>query len=125
MRRKEVRLRKERQARRYYRTLERLREEPRLLFIERAALRDPIAVEVAAVPARHRLGGFWRGTDFYHIHRVVETRREHDAVYYRVITDRGCFDLRRYRQMEPWTLRLSVGWELTAELDAIEVTRPF
>jgi hypothetical protein len=125
MRRKEARLRKARQAQRYRRALERIREEPRLLFIERTAVRDPVVVEVASGPARHRLSGFWRETDFYRVNRVVETRREHDAIYYRVITDRGCFDLRRYRRMEPWTLRLSVRWELTAELDAIEVTRPF
>lgn len=125
MRRKEVRLRKERAARRYRRVLERMREQPRLLFIERAPLRTAVAVEVARDGARGRPAGFWRGTEFYRVERIVETRREHDAIYYRVITDHGCFDLRRYRALESWTLRPSVGWELTAELDAIEVKRPF
>ena len=125
MRRKEVRLRKERAARRYRRVLERVREQPRLLFIEREALRAPVAAEVARDGARSRPSGFWWGTEFYRVERIVETRREHDAIYYRVITDRGCFDLRRYRSLEPWTLRPSVGWELTAALDAIEVKRPF
>jgi len=125
MRRKQMRLRKERVARRYRRTLERARAEPRLLFIERAALRAPVAAELARGGAGNRVAGFWRGTEFYRVERIVETRREHDAVYYRVITDRGCYDLRRYRRLERWTLRPSVGWELVAELDAIEVTRPF
>jgi len=125
MRRKEVRLRKARAARRYRRVLERVREQPRLLFVERAPLQVPVAAEVARDGSRGRLSGFWRGSDFYRVERVVETRREHDAVYYRVITDRGCFDLRRARRLEPWTLRPAVAWELTAELDAIEVKRPF
>jgi len=125
MRRKEVRLRKERAARRYRRVLERVREQPRLLFIERAPLRTAVVVEMARDGARGRPSGFWRGTEFYRVERIVETRREHDAIYYRVITDRGCFDLRRYRALERWTLRPSVGWELTAELEAIEVKRPF
>lgn len=124
MRRKEVRLRKAQQARRYRRRLDRAREDPRLLFVERAALRDAVAVERSG-PGARGLAGFWRGSDFHQITRVAEVRREQDAVYYRVITDRGCFDLRRIQQMDPWTLRLQVTWELTAELDAIEVTRPF
>lgn len=124
MRRKQVRLRKAQQAKRYRRRLDRAREDPHLLFVERAALADAVVVERSGAGAR-ALAGFWRGEDFYRIRRVAEVRREADAVYYRVITDRGCFDLRQIRQMDPWTLRLIVAWELTAELDAIEVTRPF
>ncbi len=124
MRRKEVRLRKAQQARRYRRRLDRAREDPHLLFVERAALQEGVAVERSVTGGR-ALAGFWRGEDFYQIRRVAEVRREQDAIYYRVITDRGCFDLRLIRQMDPWTLRLEVAWELTAELDAIEVTRPF
>lgn len=124
MRRKQVRLRKAKQAQRYRRRLDRAREDPPLLFVERAALQDAVAVERSGAGVR-ALAGFWRGSDFYQIRAVAEVRREQDAVYYRVITDRGCFDLRRIRQMDPWTLRLTVAWELTAELDAIEVTRPF
>ena len=94
-------------------------------IIERAPLRTAVVVEMARDGARGRPSGFWRGTEFYRVERIVETRREHDAIYYRVITDHGCFDLRRYRALEPWTLRPSVWWELTAELEAIEVKRPF
>lgn len=119
-----MRLRKAQQARRYRRRLDRAREDPQLLFIERAALQAPVAVERSGAGTR-ALAGFWRERDFYHIRRVAEIRREQDALYYRVITDRGCFDLRRFRQMDPWTLRPFVTWELTAELDAIEVARPF
>ena len=124
MRRKQVRLRKAKQAQRYRRRLDRAREDPPLLFVERAALQVAVAVERSGAGGR-ALAGFWRGGDFYHIRAIAAVRREQDAVYYRVITDRGCFDLRRIRQMDPWTLRLTVAWELTAELDAIEVSRPF
>ncbi len=125
MRRKQIRLRKERAARRYRRVLARAREQPPLLFIARAPLQVPVTAEMGRGGARGRIAGFWRGTDFYRVERIVETRREHDALYYRVVTDRGCYDLRRYRHLESWTLRPSVGWELTAELEAIEVLRPF
>ena len=123
MRRKQIRLRKERAARRFRRVLARAREQPSLLFIERAPLRVPVAAEMERAGGRARIAGFWWGTDFYRVRRIVETRREHDALYYRVVTDRGSYDLRRYRDLEPWTLRPSVGWELTAELEAIEVVR--
>jgi len=124
VRRKEVRLRKAALAKRYRRKLDRAREDPPLLFVERTTLADAVAVERSGAGTRG-LAGFWRGEDFYQIRRVAEVRRETDAVYYRVITDHGCFDLRRLRQMDPWTLRPIVTWELTAELDAVQVTRPF
>lgn len=125
MRRKEVRLRKQRAARRLRRTMDRARQQPRLLFVERAPLQVPVVTELSGNRGRSRPAGFWREKAFYRVERIVDIRREHDAIYYRVITDRGCYDLRRYRQLEPWTLRPSVGWELTAELEAIEVKRPF
>ncbi|MDR7474632.1 MAG: hypothetical protein QN152_13635 [Armatimonadota bacterium] len=120
-----MRLRKAQTARRYRRALERARETPHLLFVERAPLRAAVAVEVVRGSGRGKPAGFWWGTEFYRIQRVVETRREYDAVYYRVVTDRGAFDLRRARRLEPWTLRPSVEWELTAQLEAIELQRPF
>ncbi len=125
MRRKQVRLRKERAARRYRRALARAREHPHLLFVEREALRAAVAAEVARDGGRARPSGFWWGTEFYRVERVVETRREHDAIFYRVITDRGYFDLRRYRSLDPWSLRPGIGWEVIAALDALEVKRPF
>ncbi len=67
--------------------------------------------------------GFWRGTEFYLISRVVTVRREHDVSYHRVVTDRGAFDLRYIRRMNPMSLRSRRGWELCAELDAIPVAR--
>ncbi len=125
MRRAQVRLRKAQAARRYRQVLERARESPHLLFVERAPLRAAVAVELVRGGGSGRPAGFWWGTEFYRVQRVVETRREYDAVYYRVVTDRGAFDLRRARRLEPWTLRPSVEWELTAELEAVEVRRPF
>lgn len=129
MRRKQVRLRKTRRAERYRRALDRLKAEPRLLFIQRAALREPVAIEWRRAPLV--FSGFWRFSTgksqsrFYRVQKIVETRREHDSAYFRIITDAGCFDLRRYRSLELWTMKPSARWELTAELEAVEMTRPF
>lgn len=95
-----------------------------LLFIERAERADPIVVEVDRPLAfRPRLVGFWRGTEFYIITRIVTVRREHDVMYHRVVTDRGGFDLRYIRRMDPTTLRSRRVWEVCAELDAIPIPR--
>jgi hypothetical protein len=40
-----------------------------------------------------------------------------------VLTDRGAFDLRYIRRMDPVTLRARRRWELCAELEAISVAR--
>jgi len=97
---------------------------PDLLFIERAEHADPIVIEVDRPLAfRPRLVGFWRGTEFYIVTRVMAVRREHDVTYHRVMTDRGAFDLRYIRRMNPTTLRSRRVWELCAELDAIPIAR--
>lgn len=83
-----------------------------------------MAVEVdGALRHRPRLTGFWRGTDFHLITRLIATRQEHDAVYYRVMTPRGAFDLGHIRRMDPLTLRIRRVWELCAELDVVPVAR--
>jgi hypothetical protein len=95
-----------------------------VVFIERASVREPVAVEVDRPQAyRPRLMGFWRGQEFYRIVRVVATRLEHDVIYHRVLTDRGAFDLRHVRVMHPVTLAIRRRWELCAELDAVLVAR--
>lgn len=95
-----------------------------MLFVERAACAEAIAVEMDRPLAfRPRVVGFWRGTEFYQVTRIVATRREHDATYHRVLTDRGAFDLRFVRRMDPVTLRSRRHWEVCAELDAIPVAR--
>lgn len=95
-----------------------------LLLIERARVAEPVAVEVDRPLAhRPRLMGFWRGTEFHLITRLIATRQEHDATYYRVLTPRGAFDLRNIRRMEPLTLRIRRVWELCAELDVVPVAR--
>ncbi len=97
---------------------------PDLLFIQRAATSDPVAVEVDRPQAFHpRLVGFWRGTEFYRVLRVVATRWEYGVTYYRVVTDRGAFDLRHVRRMDPLTLRARRTWEVCAELDTVPVAR--
>lgn len=94
------------------------------LFVERAVLAEPIAVEVDRPLAfRPRLVGFWRGHEFYQIARVVATRREYDATYHRVLTDRGAFDLRSILRADALTLRSRRCWEVCAELDAIPLAR--
>lgn len=123
MRRREVRLRKARLAVRAARQLARLRRSPRLLLVQRAALREPVAVETAGPRARPT--GFWRAGEYYAVRRVLETRREYHAAYFRVVTDRGAFDLRRLRWLDPWTLRVRRTWELIAAHDVVEVRRPF
>ncbi len=100
-------------------------EIPHLLFIERAAVREPITVEVDRPMALHpKVAGFWRAGEFTRVQKIVETRYEHGEIYLRVVSDRGCVDLRRYRRPDPRTLRTHAAWELCAELDAVEMPWP-
>jgi hypothetical protein len=95
-----------------------------LLFVQRAERADSIVVEIDRPQAfRPRLVGFWRDNEFYLITRMVATRREHDAIYHRVVTDHGAFDLRYIRRMHPLTLRPRRHWEVCAELDVIPIAR--
>lgn len=68
-----------------------------------------------------KVAGFWRDGEFARVLKIVETRFEHGEQYLRVVTDRGCFDLRRFRRPDPRTLRMHSAWELSAELDAVEM----
>lgn len=99
-------------------------ELPELLFVERAVVADPITVEVDRPAAVHpRVTGFWRSGEYYRVVKIVETRYEAGETFYRAVTDRGCVDLRRYRRLDPRSLRASVAWEVCAELDAAEIPR--
>ncbi len=94
---------------------------PRLLFIERAAVAEPVSVEMDQPGvSRPRVAGLWRGGRFYRVLKIVETRHEHGVIYLRVVTDRGCMDLRRRHQVDPRTLRSQRVWEVCADLDAVE-----
>lgn len=98
---------------------------PHLLFVERAAVADPITVEVDRPLAVHpRVTGFWRRGEFFQVIKIVETRYEHGEIHLRVVSDRGRADLRRYRQIDPRTLKSTVAWEVSADLDAVEILRP-
>lgn len=98
---------------------------PLLLFIETAALAEPVTVEVDRPRAVHpTVTGFWRSGEYHRVVKIVETRYEYGETYLRVVTDRGCVDLRRYRATDPRTMRTRQRWELCAELDAIEIPRP-
>lgn len=100
-------------------------QDTQVVLIERRRLAEPISVEIDRPLAyRPKVVGFWRArAEFHLVTRVLETRREHDAVYYRVLTDRGAFDFRHVRRMHPITLRVRREWELCAELDAVPIAR--
>ena len=97
---------------------------PELLFVERAVVADPVFVEVDRPAAVHpRVTGFWRNGEYVHVVKIVETRYEAGERFYRIVTEHGCFDLRRYRRVNPHSLRSSLAWEVCAEIDAIEALR--
>lgn len=96
-----------------------------LLFIERMALAESVSVEVDRPRAVHPLvTGFWRNDEYHRVLKIVETRYEYGETFFRVVTDRGCADLRRYRVTDPRTMRTRVAWELCAEVEAFEIPRP-
>ncbi len=97
---------------------------PHLILIERRALCEPVVVETEPSGRRPRPTGFWRGTIFYRIIRILERRLERGESYLRVLADRGCFDLHRVSEMDPWTWKTQGRWELVAELSAVPVRRP-
>lgn len=95
-----------------------------LLLVERAVVCEPVTVEVdPSSPARPRLTGYWRRGEFCAVRKVLEVRPEVGETYYRVLTDRGAAELRRYRRVDPRTLRAAVAWELCADLDVVPIPR--
>jgi|GEM_PF-1545176 len=97
---------------------------PRLLFLERAAMSEPVAVELDRPMAVHpRVTGFWRAGRFHRVIKIVETRYEYGEMHVRAVTEEGAVDLRRVRLRDPRTLRTRTQWELCAELEAIEIPR--
>jgi len=98
--------------------------ESHLILIERRAVREPVVVEAEPQGRRPRPTGFWRGEAFFRIVKILERRWERGESYVRVLSDRGCFDLHRVTEIDPWTWRPDGRWELTAELAAVPVRRP-
>ncbi|MEX0765766.1 MAG: hypothetical protein ACRDFA_08705 [bacterium] len=102
---------------------ERQSDLPHLLFVERTALAEPITVEMDRPMALHpKVAGFWRNGEFARVLKIVDTRYEHGEIHLRVVTDRGCYDLRRFRRPKSQTLRMDSTWELCAELDTVELS---
>lgn len=100
-------------------------ELPPLLFIETAALAEPVSVEVDRPQAVHpQITGFWRNGEYHRVLKVVASRYEYGEMFFRVVTDRGCMDLRRYRAGDARTMRARVAWELVSEMDAVPIFRP-
>lgn len=91
-------------------------------MIERRVLREPIVLELG--PQRGRPTGFWRGTAFYHILKVLGRRFETGAAYLRVLADRGCFELVRTVEVDARSWRVEPRWMIVAELTAIPIV-PF
>jgi hypothetical protein len=94
-----------------------------LLLIERRVLQETVTVEPDG-SGRSQPAGFWRGSAFYRIIRILERRLERGESHFRVLADRGCFDLRRRSEIDPWTWKVRERWQLDAELAAIPVGRP-
>lgn len=94
-----------------------------LILIERRALREPVVVEIENRGAKSRATGFWRGRSFYRIRKILGQRGERGVSYLRVLADRGCFDLRRVTEIDPWTWRTQGRWELTADLAVVPMKR--
>lgn len=94
-----------------------------LILIERRAMREPVVVETENTGARPRATGFWRGKTFYRIRKILGQRGERGVSYLRVLADRGCFDLRRVTEIDPWTWTAQGRWELTADLAVVPVKR--
>lgn len=92
-----------------------------LLLIERRAVREPIVIELAPEARRPAPTGFWRRATFYSIVKILGQRFEKGETFLRVLADRGCFDLHRVADVDPWTWRARSRWELTAELAALPV----
>jgi hypothetical protein len=87
------------------------------------AVCEPVIVELEPGTRRPEPAGFWRGTRFHGIVRILERRSELGASYLRVLADRGCYDLRRVTAVDPDTWRPEGRWELVAELTAIPLSR--
>ncbi len=94
-----------------------------LILIERRATREPVVMEVQPEGPRPAPTGFWRGETFYRIVKILGRRFEKGETFLRVLADRGCFDLHRATDVDPWTWRVRGRWELTAELTAMP-TKP-
>lgn len=102
----------------------RLRHLTETVFVERRRLSEPVAVEFDRPSAvRPRVTGFWRGSAFYRVLFVADRRYERGETSYRVLTDRGAFDLCRARVGDRRTLRSRTRWELVAELDVLDGRR--
>lgn len=93
-----------------------------LILIERRVMREPVVLEIDQ--ERQQPSGFWRGEVFYDIVRILGRRFEKGKAYMRVAADRGCFELHRSVEVDPWTWRARSRWELVAELAAIPLV-PF
>ncbi len=102
---------------RWVRKTRRLPPGTRLLLIERRVMREPIVVEIPPGQRRALPTGFWRGRVFHQVTRILGRRFETGVAFVRVRSNRGCFDLRRVLEVDPWTWETQTRWELTAELD--------
>ena len=94
------------------------------ILLEEAVTDEAVTVEPMPGKPASRPGGFWRGSEFHRVVRVFGRRFERDAMYVRVLGERGqVFELRRTLEMDAWTWRSRWRWDLVAIIRLVSVRR--
>jgi len=94
------------------------------ILIEEAVTDEPVTVEPMPGKPASRPAGLWRGSEFHHVVRLFGRRFERDAMYVRLLSERGqVFELRRTLEMDPWTWRSRWRWDLVAIIRLVSVRR--
>ena len=94
------------------------------ILIEESATDEPVVVEPAPGKPASRPAGFWRGAEFHRVVRLFGCRFERDAMYVRVLSERGrVYELRRSLDTDPWTWRSRWRWDLIAVIRIVSVRR--
>ena len=94
------------------------------ILIEESVCEEPVTVEPMPGKPAARPAGFWRGSEFHQVVRVFGRRFERNALYVRVLTERGqVYELRRTLEMDSWTLQSRWRWDLVATIRLVSVRR--
>jgi hypothetical protein len=94
------------------------------ILIEQAVTEERVTVEPARGKPAWRPEGFWRGSEFHRVVRLFGRRFERDAMWVRVLSERGqVFELRRTLEMDSWTWRSGWRWDLVAVIRLVSVRR--
>lgn len=94
------------------------------ILLEEAVTDEAVTVEPMPGKPASRPAGFWRGSEFHRVLRVFGRRFERDAMYVRVLGERGqVFELRRTLEMDAWTWQSRWRWDLVAIIRLVSVRR--